>query len=202
MKRIFDILGSFLALVIFSPLLILLYFKIKKQMGSPVLFHQDRPGLNGKPFKMVKFRSMKDDLDSNGNTIQEEDRITPLGAKLRSSSLDELPEFWNVLKGEMSLVGPRPLLMRYLPLYSTEQARRNLVRPGITGWAQINGRNELSWEEKFKLDVWYVDNQSLILDLKILFLTVKKVLIKDGINTSDDSIMPEFTGTEKNKGAP
>lgn len=196
MKRIFDILGSFLALVIFSPLLILLYFKIKKQMGTPVLFRQERPGLNGKPFNMVKFRSMKDALDKDGNEISDKDRITPLGAKLRSSSMDELPEFWNVLKGEMSIVGPRPLLMEYLPLYSNEQARRHDVRPGITGWAQINGRNSVSWEEKFKLDVWYLENRTLWLDIKILWMTLKKVVKKDGISADGEATMSKFTGNE------
>lgn len=196
MKRIFDILGSFLALVIFSPLLILLYFKIKKQMGTPVLFRQERPGLNGKPFNMVKFRSMKDALDKDGNEISDKDRITPLGAKLRSSSMDELPEFWNVLKGEMSIVGPRPLLMEYLPLYSNEQARRHDVRPGVTGWAQINGRNSVSWEEKFKLDVWYLENRTLWLDIKILWMTLKKVVKKDGISADGEATMSKFTGNE------
>ena len=201
MKRIFDIFASLIALIIFSPILVILYFKIKKEMGSPVLFRQERPGLNGAPFEMIKFRSMCDPTDKSGTPIAEADRVTPLGAKLRSSSLDELPEFWNVFKGEMSLVGPRPLLMQYVPLYSERQARRQSVLPGITGWAQVNGRNALSWDEKFELDVWYVENRTFWLDLKILFLTVKKVLIKDGINTEDDGIMPEFLGNENGEKA-
>jgi len=164
-------------------------------MGSPVLFRQIRPGLNGKPFEMIKFRTMKDAVDAQGNPLPDSERLTPFGQFLRSSSLDELPELWNVLKGDMSLVGPRPLLMEYLPLYTPEQYRRHEVRPGVTGWAQINGRNALSWEEKFQLDVWYVDNRSLWLDIKILFLTVKKVVIRDGISADGEATMPKFTGS-------
>lgn len=165
-------------------------------MGSPVLFRQVRPGLNGKPFEMIKFRTMKYALDAAGNPLPDSERLTPFGQFLRSSSLDELPELWNVLKGDMSLVGPRPLLMEYLPLYSPEQARRHEVRPGVTGWAQVNGRNTLSWEDKFKLDVWYVDNRSLWLDIKVLFLTVKKVLVRDGISAEGEATMSKFTGSD------
>ena len=165
-------------------------------MGSPVLFRQTRPGLKGYPFQMVKFRSMKDANGVAGRPLPDSDRITPLGLKLRSSSLDELPEFWNVLKGDMSLVGPRPLLMDYVPLYSKEQARRMDVRPGITGWAQINGRNSLSWDEKFDLDLWYVDNRSLWFDIKIVWLTIQKVLKRDGISADGEATMPRFMGNK------
>ncbi|HHQ4471513.1 sugar transferase [Aeromonas sp. S41-2] len=199
MKRLFDIVASFGALLLFSPIIALVAWKIRKNLGSPVLFRQTRPGLNGRPFEMVKFRTMKDATDVHGNILPDAERMTPFGNKLRSSSLDELPELWNVLKGDMSLVGPRPLLMQYLPLYSKEQARRHGVRPGVTGWAQINGRNAISWEDKFKLDVWYVDNRSFWLDFKILLLTVKKVLIKDGISANDHVTMPEFEGKNNEK---
>ncbi|MEA9417322.1 sugar transferase [Aeromonas caviae] len=194
MKRLFDMIASFCALLLFSPLIVLVSWRIRKNLGSPVFFRQTRPGLKGRPFEMVKFRTMKDAVDVHGNILPDAERMTPFGNKLRSSSLDELPELWNVLKGDMSLVGPRPLLMKYLPLYSKEQARRHEVRPGVTGWAQINGRNAISWEDKFNLDVWYVDNRSFWLDIKILILTVKKVLIKDGISASDHVTMPEFDG--------
>lgn len=163
-------------------------------MGSPVLFRQVRPGIDGKPFEMVKFRTMKDAIDAQGNPLPDAERLTSFGQFLRSSSLDELPELWNVLKGDMSLVGPRPLLMEYLPLYSAEQYRRHDVRPGVTGWAQINGRNTLSWKEKFALDVWYVDNRSLWLDIKILFLTIKKVVVRDGISADGEATMSRFEG--------
>lgn len=199
MKKLFDFLVSLIALILLSPIIALVAWKIRKNLGSPVLFRQTRPGLHGKPFEMVKFRTMKDATDAKGNSLPDAERMTPFGNKLRSSSLDELPELWNVLKGEMSLVGPRPLLMQYLPLYSPEQARRHEVRPGVTGWAQINGRNAISWEDKFKLDVWYVDNRSFWLDLKILLLTVKKVLIKDGISANDHVTMPEFLGKNNEK---
>ncbi|GAA6177808.1 sugar transferase [Sulfitobacter pacificus] len=195
-KRLFDIIGSLFGLIVFSPLLLVLYLAIRRDMGAPVLFRQIRPGKDGKPFEMVKFRSMRDAVDTDGNALPDAERLTPLGRKLRSSSADELPELWNVLKGEMSLVGPRPLLMEYLPLYSPTQARRHDVRPGVTGWAQINGRNALSWNEKFALDVWYVDNQTLWLDLRILFLTIRKVLVRDGISAEGDATMPKFTGQE------
>ncbi|MDD1827111.1 sugar transferase [Photobacterium sp. ZSDE20] len=198
-KRIFDIIVSILSLLFLSPLLLLLIFFIKKELGSPILFRQSRPGLNGKPFEMVKFRSMKDAVDAKGNQLPDDERMTPFGDKLRSSSLDELPGLWSVLKGDMSLVGPRPLLVQYLPLYSKEQARRHDVRPGVTGWAQINGRNAISWEEKFTLDVWYVDNRTFWLDIKILFLTVKKVFVKEGISAGDHVTMPEFEGSKYDK---
>lgn len=194
LKRIYDVSLSAAALFLLSPVFVIVAWKIRRKMGSPVLFRQVRPGLHGEPFEMVKFRTMKDAVDASGDPLPDSERLTPFGQFLRSSSLDELPELWNVLKGDMSLVGPRPLLMEYLPLYSPEQYRRHEVRPGVTGWAQINGRNSLSWEEKFKLDVWYVDNQSLWLDIRILFLTVKKVLVRDGINADGEATMPKFTG--------
>tara|TARA_R110000796_G_scaffold24373_1_gene69503 strand:- start:360 stop:956 length:597 start_codon:yes stop_codon:yes gene_type:complete len=194
-KRAFDIVMSASALLLLAPVIGYVAWQINRQMGSPVLFRQARPGLNGKPFEMIKFRTMKDALDAGGNPLPDSERLTAFGRFLRSSSLDELPELWNVLKGDMSLVGPRPLLMEYLPLYSAEQCRRHDARPGITGWAQINGRNALSWEEKFKLDVWYVDNQSFWLDIKILFLTVKKVLVRDGISAEGEATMSKFTGS-------
>ncbi|MEH0760287.1 sugar transferase [Vibrio sp. 16] len=194
MKRLFDFLASLTALILLSPIIVLVAWRIRRNLGSPVLFRQRRPGLDGKPFEMVKFRTMKDAVDQQGNPLPDSERMTPFGNKLRNSSLDELPELWNVLKGEMSLVGPRPLLMQYLPLYNEEQARRHEVRPGVTGWAQINGRNAISWEDKFKLDVWYVDNKTIWLDIKILFLTVKKVLIKEGISAQGEATMPYFKG--------
>ncbi|HDZ9467109.1 TPA: sugar transferase [Vibrio cholerae] len=184
-------------LLLFFPIILFIAWKIRKNLGSPVLFRQTRPGLNGQPFEMIKFRTMKDAVDANGNPLPDSERMTPFGDKLRNSSLDELPELWNVLKGEMSLVGPRPLLMQYLPLYSKEQARRHEVRPGVTGWAQINGRNAISWEEKFKLDVWYVDNRSFWLDLRILLLTVKKVFVKEGISADGHVTIAPFTGKDQ-----
>jgi len=194
-KRAFDTIVSFFGLLLLSPVLVIVAWQIRRKLGTPVLFRQIRPGKDGKPFEMIKFRTMRDAKDAVGNSLPDADRITSLGQFLRSTSLDELPELWNVLKGDMSLVGPRPLLMEYLPLYSKEQYRRHEVRPGVTGWAQVNGRNAISWEEKFKLDVWYVDNQSLWLDMKILFLTVKKVLVKDGISADGEVTMSRFTGT-------
>lgn len=196
LKRLIDITASGAALVALSPVLAVTAYKVKKDLGSPVLFKQTRPGLNSKPFKMIKFRTMKDGTDKDGNLLPDSERLTPFGQKLRSTSLDELPELWNVLKGDMSLVGPRPLLMEYLPLYNSEQARRHNVRPGVTGYAQVNGRNAISWEEKFKLDTWYVDNQSLLLDIKILAKTVRQVLIKDGISAEGEATMSKFTGNE------
>lgn len=196
-KRLFDIMASSIALIVFLPLLLIVAFYIRKNLGSPVLFSQIRPGWNGKPFKMIKFRSMKNAIDEEGNPLPDEQRLTSFGLKLRASSLDELPELWNVLKGDMSLVGPRPLLMEYLPLYNSEQSRRHEVRPGITGWSQVNGRNAISWDEKFKLDVWYVDNRTLILDLKILWLTIKKVLIKEGVAAEGHVTIERFSGNEK-----
>lgn len=194
LKRAFDIAASTSALVVLSPVLAITAYKVKKELGSPVLFRQVRPGLHGKPFEMVKFRTMKDATDKEGNALPNSERLTEFGKKLRASSLDELPELWNVLKGDMSLVGPRPLLMEYLPLYNAEQAKRHNVRPGVTGYAQVNGRNSLSWEDKFKLDTWYVEHQTFLLDMKILLKTVKKVIIKEGINQSEEVTMTRFTG--------
>ncbi|MGX5659511.1 sugar transferase [Castellaniella ginsengisoli] len=194
MKRLLDVIGAALGLALLSPLILILAWMIRRRLGSPVLFHQVRPGLQGRSFRMIKFRTMRDAVGADGQPLPDAERMTPFGRLLRSTSLDELPELWNVLKGDMSLVGPRPLLMEYLPLYTPEQARRHEVRPGITGWAQINGRNALGWEDKFRLDVWYVDNQSLWLDLKILYLTVKKVLVRDGINAEGETTMSKFTG--------
>jgi len=194
MKRIIDILGASFGLLLLSPVLAIVAYKIHREMGSPVLFRQTRPGLRGKPFRMVKFRTMRNAIDADGRPLPDAERLTKLGQFLRASSLDELPELWNVLKGEMSLVGPRPLLMEYLPLYSPEQARRHEVRPGVTGWAQVNGRNAISWEEKFALDVWYVDNRTLVLDLKVIWLTIRKVIKRDGISAADDATMPKFKG--------
>lgn len=197
MKRLIDITVSLCSLLIFALPLLLLACLIRLKLGHPVLFAQVRPGLHGKPFRMVKFRSMTDERTPDGELLPDAARLTRFGALLRSTSLDELPELWNVLKGEMSLVGPRPLLMEYLPLYSPEQARRHDVRPGITGWAQVNGRNAISWEEKFALDVWYVDHQSLWLDIKILWLTVRKVLIREGIQEAGQATASPFRGGEK-----
>jgi lipopolysaccharide/colanic/teichoic acid biosynthesis glycosyltransferase len=194
MKRLFDIVVFACALLVLALPLALLAWQVRRKLGSPVFFTQVRPGLHGKPFKMVKFRTMTSERGPDGELLPDAVRLTPFGRFLRSSSLDELPELWNVLKGDMSLVGPRPLLMEYLPLYSPVQARRHEVRPGITGWAQVNGRNAISWEDKFKLDVWYVDHRSLWLDVKILWLTVKKVLVRDGISAEGEATMPRFTG--------
>lgn len=193
-KRLFDIVASAFGLLLLSPIIAVVTWQIRRKLGSPVLFRQVRPGLNGKPFEMIKFRTMRDAMDAVGNPLPDSERMTPFGSFLRSSSLDELPELWNVLKGDMSLVGPRPLLMEYLPLYSPEQYRRHETRPGVTGWAQINGRNTLSWDEKFKLDIWYVDNRSFSLDLKIIFLTIKKVMVRDGISADGEATMAKFTG--------
>lgn len=193
-KRLFDIAASAFGLLLLAPVIAIVAWQIRRKLGSPVLFRQVRPGLNGRPFEMIKFRTMRDAVDAAGNSLPDSERMTPFGSFLRSSSLDELPEFWNVLKGDMSLVGPRPLLMEYLPLYSPEQYRRHEARPGVTGWAQINGRNALSWDEKFKLDIWYVDHRSLWLDLKIIFLTIKKVVARDGISADGEATMTKFTG--------
>ena len=192
MKRLFDLIAAFFALSLLALPLALLAWQVRRKLGSPVFFTQVRPGLHGKPFKMVKFRTMTSERGPDGELLPDAVRLTPFGRFLRSSSLDELPELWNVLKGDMSLVGPRPLLMEYLPLYSPAQARRHEVRPGITGWAQVNGRNAISWEDKFKLDVWYVDHRSLWLDVKILWLTVQKVLVRDGISAEGEATMPRF----------
>lgn len=195
-KRLFDIVGATTALVVLSPVYVATAYKVSKNLGSPVLFRQTRPGLHGQPFEMIKFRSMKDSVDTDGNLLEDAERLTAFGKALRNTSLDELPELWNVIKGDMSLVGPRPLLMEYLPLYSEEQARRHKVRPGITGYAQINGRNAIGWQERFELDNWYVGNQSLWLDIKILLKTVKKVIVKDGISAEGEATMSKFTGNE------
>lgn len=196
MKRMLDIIGAIAGMVILSPILAVLSIIIHRQMGAPVLFRQIRPGRHNKPFQMVKLRTMRDAIDASGNSLPDSERLTRLGRFLRSTSLDELPELWNVLKGDMSLVGPRPLLMEYLPLYSPKQTRRHEVRPGVTGWAQVNGRNAISWDEKFELDVWYVDNRTLWLDLKIIWLTIRKVLKRDGISAAGEATMPKFTGTK------
>lgn len=195
LKRIIDLLVTFWLFVSLIPILLIIGVWVVIKHGSPLFFTQIRPGLHSKPFKMVKFRTMTNAKDAHGNLLPDAERLTKFGRFLRSTSLDELPELWNVLKGDMSLVGPRPLLMEYLPLYTPEQARRYEVRPGITGWAQINGRNAIDWEEKFKLDVWYVDNQSFWLDLKILFLTIKKVFVREGISAEGEATMPKFTGS-------
>lgn len=195
LKRLFDLVSSSVALICLLPTMLAIGWLIRCRLGSPVLFRQIRPGLHGQPFEMIKFRTMRDAADECGRLLPDAERLTQLGRFLRSTSLDELPELWNVLKGEMSLVGPRPLLMEYLPLYSPEQARRHEVLPGITGWAQVNGRNALSWEEKFRLDVWYVDNRSIWLDIKILFLTAKKVFVREGISAHGEATMPRFTGS-------
>lgn len=196
MKRLFDLLMSLLLLLFLALPLLLLWVLIRCKLGSPVLFRQVRPGMHGEPFMMVKFRTMTDERDARGELLPDVQRLTALGRFLRATSLDELPELWNVLRGEMSLVGPRPLLMEYLPLYSSEQARRHEVRPGITGWAQVNGRNSVSWEERFKLDIWYVDNHTLWLDLRILWLTVRKVLLREGISAEGEATMSKFKGNK------
>ena len=195
-KRLFDIIASASGLIFLSPVFLILIYLIRKNLGEPVFFTQERPGKDGKPFKMIKFRSMRDAVDQDGNPLPDSERLTPFGKKLRATSLDELPELWNVLKGEMSLVGPRPLLMSYLPLYNEFQNRRHEMRPGVTGWAQVNGRNALSWDEKFAHDIWYIDHYSFWLDMKILFLTVKKVYIKEGISAEGEATMPYFTGND------
>ena len=197
LKRLFDIVVAGIGLLVLSPILILLAILIKIKLGGPVLFTQIRPGLNGKPFKIFKFRTMLDLADAEDKPLQDEARLPPFGKMLRATSLDEQPELWNVLIGDMSLVGPRPLLKEYLPLYSEEQNRRHEVRPGITGWAQVNGRNAISWEEKFKLDVWYVDNQSFWLDIGIILKTVKKVVVCEGINAEGEVTMSRFSGNQE-----
>lgn len=195
LKRSLDIIIASIALVLLSPLYAFVAYKVKKNLGSPVLFRQVRPGLNGKPFEMIKFRTMKDAMDAQGNPLPDSERLTPFGKMLRSTSLDEMPELWNVIKGDMSVVGPRPLLMEYLPLYNAEQAKRHNVRPGMTGHAQVNGRNAIGWEEKFKLDTWYVENQSTVLDFKIMLKTVQKVIAKDDISAEGEATMTRFTGS-------
>ena len=198
-KRLFDIIASASGLIILSPVFLILAYLIRKNLGAPVFFTQERPGKDGKPFKMIKFRSMRDAVDKDGNPLPDSERLTPFGKKLRAASLDELPELWNVLKGDMSLVGPRPLLMSYLPLYNDFQFRRHEMKPGVTGWAQVNGRNAISWDEKFAYDIWYIDHFSLWFDMKILFLTIKKVFIKEGISAEGEATMPYFTGDDSNE---
>lgn len=197
LKRLIDILVSLILFLLFSPVFLVIALWVYISLGSPIFFRQNRPGKNGQAFEMIKFRTMKNAVDKEGNPLPDSKRLIPFGAFLRSTSLDELPELWNVLKGDMSLIGPRPLLMEYLPLYSCEQSRRHQVRPGITGWAQVNGRNAINWEEKFKLDLWYVDNQSFLLDLKIIILTVKKVFTRDGISADGEVTMPKFRGNKE-----
>ncbi|GEK43283.1 sugar transferase [Acinetobacter johnsonii] len=196
LKRLLDIIIASIALILLSPLYAFVAYKVKKNLGSPVLFRQVRPGLHGKPFEMIKFRTMKDAVDEQGNPLPDSERLTPFGKMLRSTSLDEMPELWNVIKGDMSVVGPRPLLMEYLPLYNEEQAKRHNVRPGMTGYAQVNGRNAISWEEKFKLDTWYVENQFIWLDFKIMLKTVQKVIAKDDISAEGEATITKFTGTK------
>jgi lipopolysaccharide/colanic/teichoic acid biosynthesis glycosyltransferase len=194
-KRLSDFIVSLIALIMLAPLMATIWILVRWKLGHPAFFRQTRPGLHGSPFQMVKFRTMRDMADANGNPLPDDQRMTRFGRWLRSTSLDELPELWNVLKGEMSLVGPRPLLMEYLPLYSTKQMRRHEVSPGITGWAQVNGRNAISWEEKFELDIWYVDNHSFILDIRIIFLTLQSLIHRKNIHADGHSTMPRFTGT-------
>lgn len=194
-KRALDLALTIPALILLAPLMLIIALVVRVALGAPVLFCQVRPGLHGKPFTLYKFRTMTDARDAAGNQLPDSARLTPFGRFLRSTSLDELPELWNVIKGDMSLVGPRPLLMKYLDRYTPEQARRHEVKPGLTGWAQVNGRNSLTWEDKFKLDTWYVDHLSLALDLKILVLTLVKVFKREGISATDHDTMPEFTGT-------
>lgn len=197
LKRVFDLLVSIIALIVLLPVIVLLAVVIRIKLGSPVLFGQSRPGLNAKAFLMYKFRTMTNEKYLNGELKEDHLRLTKFGKFLRSTSLDELPGLWNVLKGDMSLVGPRPLLMEYLPLYNAEQHRRHELKPGITGWAQVNGRNAISWEDKFQFDIWYVDNQSFLLDIKILLLTIKKVFIREGITADGQATMDKFTGSTK-----
>ncbi len=196
LKRILDFLLATLLLIVASPLLLLAAIAVRLKMGPPILFRQQRPGLNGKPFQMTKLRTMLDSVDAKGEPRPDAERLTGLGKFLRSTSLDEFPSFWNVMKGEMSLVGPRPLLMEYLPLYNQRQSRRHAVKPGITGWAQVNGRNAVSWDEKLEMDVWYVENQSFWLDVKILLLTVWKVFRRDGISAPGQATQTKFTGSQ------
>ena len=198
-KRILDVAIASTALILLSPVYFIVAHKVKKNLGSPVLFRQVRPGLHGQPFEMIKFRTMKDAVDEQGNPLPDSERLTAFGKMLRATSLDEMPELWNVIKGDMSIVGPRPLLMEYLPLYNSEQAKRHNARPGITGYAQVNGRNAISWEKKFELDTWYVENQSLWLDFKIMLKTIKKVIAKDDISADGEATMIKFTGTPEQK---
>lgn len=195
-KRLFDLIGAGALLVAIAPIFLILVILVRIRLGSPVFFTQLRPGLHGRPFRLIKFRTMTDARDEAGNLLPDSVRLTPFGRLLRSTSLDELPELYNILRGEMSFVGPRPLLQEYLPLYSPRQAMRHAVRPGLTGWAQINGRNALSWPERFELDVWYVEHQSLWLDLKILLITFLKVIKRDGISQGGSATMERFRGND------
>ncbi|WP_310467828.1 sugar transferase [Sphingomonas sp.] len=197
MKRLFDLLAASFALVLLAPVLLVVAVLVRIKLGAPVLFRQVRPGLHAAPFTVLKFRTMLDAAGPDGQPLPDSERLTPFGRFLRASSLDELPELWNVVKGDMSLVGPRPLLMEYVPLYTPEQARRHAVRPGITGWAQVNGRNALSWDEKFALDLWYVDHHNFWLDLRILWQTVVKVVARHGISAEGEATMPRFTGSKR-----
>ncbi|WP_454781368.1 sugar transferase [Legionella sp. WA2022007384] len=194
LKRIFDIILSGALLIMFMPILVIVALLIRYHLGSPIFFYQNRPGLHGKTFRLIKFRTMKDSFNKNGELLPDKDRVTHLGHVLRACSLDELPQLWNVFKGEMSFVGPRPLLIEYLSLYNSEQKRRHDVKPGITGLAQVNGRNTLNWEGKFALDLWYVDHQSFYLDIKILMMTIKKVLMREGITGQGSVTNEKFTG--------
>lgn len=195
LKRLMDIAGASIGLILLSPVMLILAMRIRRQMGPPAVFSQPRAGLNGNQFVIYKFRSMTDERGPDGELLPDAERLTPLGIFLRRTSLDELPQLWNVLRGDMSLVGPRPLLLRYVPRYSERQRRRLDVRPGITGWAQINGRNAISWEEKFELDVWYVENRSIWLDVRIILMTVRKILLREGISSPGEATMPEFMGS-------
>lgn len=195
-KRLIDLLGSVLGLIVSAPLMALLGAVVRSRLGSPALFRQTRPGLNAEPFELVKFRTMTDERDADGELLPDDQRLAPFGAWLRSSSLDELPELWNVVRGDMSLVGPRPLLMEYVPRYSPRQARRHEVRPGITGWAQVNGRNAPDWEERLEMDVWYVDNRTFLLDLRILGRTLVAVVRREGISREGHATAPKFTGLD------
>ena len=197
MKRLLDLTLILLSLPLLLPLYLVVAWLVRSKLGAPIFFRQIRPGKNAKPFEMIKFRTMTDERDSNGELLPDSVRLTKFGQFLRSSSLDELPELWNVVKGDMSLVGPRPLLMEYVSFYSPEQSRRHALRPGVSGWAQVNGRNAISWEEKFKLDVWYVDNRSFWIDIKVIFLTLKKVIVRDGISADGEATMSKFTGTNQ-----
>ena len=196
-KRIFDLITSLLVLILLSPVILLLCLLVFVNIGSPIFFKQERPGLKSKPFYMFKFRTMSLEVGSDGELLSDQKRLSKFGVIIRTTSLDELPAFWNVIKGEMSLVGPRPLLMEYLPLYNKNQKRRHDVKPGITGWAQVNGRNAISWEKKFDLDIWYVDHHTFWLDLKIIFLTIKKIFLKEGIVEPGKVTMSKFTGNNK-----
>lgn len=200
LKRALDVVVATCGLALLSPLMVGIAYLVRRRLGSPILFRQQRPGLNGRPFYLIKFRTMREATDDEGHPLPDGERMTPFGDWLRATSLDELPELWNVVKGDMSLVGPRPLRMEYLPRYTAVQARRHDVRPGITGWAQVNGRNSLTWEQKFDLDVWYVDHGSLLLDLRILLLTVTKVVTREGINASEEVTMPPFLGQQERTG--